>query len=193
MPKVTKSLLPLNMGCVNGWVVRSEGAVNGAHQCSPVEILAKFSEGIWREAFKCSFPNRKPWLQIPLIVSASPKPSALIFFSFSQDVVFLFFLRRFHSVCWNIPEATQRQGGQGWVPGGDRAAGGRHEGECQNSLHVCKSLSDAEGAQQWLSHVIPYPLACARGNLMRYSETCVAAWQSCFNVVHVFLLLLPMQ
>lgn len=38
VPKVTKRLLPLNMGCVNGWVVRSEGAVNGAHQCSPVEI-----------------------------------------------------------------------------------------------------------------------------------------------------------
>lgn len=57
VPKVTKRLLPLNMGCVNGWVVRSEGAVNGDHQCSPVEILAKFSEGIWREAFNCSFPN----------------------------------------------------------------------------------------------------------------------------------------
>lgn len=90
--------------------------------------------------------------------------------TFLEMLFFFSFFRRFHSVYWNIPEATQRQGEQGWVTWSNRATGRCNERECQNCIHICKSLSDAEGPQQWLSYVFSYPLACARGKLMQSSE-----------------------
>lgn len=91
--------------------------------------------------------------------------------TFFQILFFFSFFRRFHSVYWNIPEATQRQGDQGWITWSNRATGRCNERECQNCIHICKSLSDAEGPQQWLSYVFSYPLACARGKLMQTSQS----------------------
>lgn len=169
-------LYPLNRGCIcigGVWSPKKQWMETvGAELLRFLAFLKEFGEQVSTAFYpRANFSLESPSSKFLTLLLHHQNLLVWFSFNFSQDVVFLFFLRRFYSVCWNIPEATQRQREQGWVPWSNRTTGRCNERKCQNSLHVCKSLSDAEGPQQWLSHVFPYPLARARGKPMQNSQS----------------------